>query len=394
MPTITTHKIRPESASLIIIFAELLGTSLWFSINSVSSNLMSAWEINLGSIGFLTNAVQLGFVAGTLLFALSGIADRFKPSHIFAICALLGSAFNGLFATYADNVFVGSIFRFLTGLCLAGIYPLGMKLIITWDPEKASQRIAQLVGMLTLGTALPHATRYLSLDWPWQSVILTSSGCALLAMLMILILGDGPHLKISPQSRITFTGVTHFFRVPKYRNSAFGYFGHMWELYAFWALVPILISQTHGVTNPIELSGWSFLVIAVGSIGCFIGGQLSPMIGNARVASIALLLSALCCLLYPLIQGVHFYIQLFFWIIWGMSVVADSPQFSTLSAQACAPEKIGAALTIQNAIGFAITMISIQISTILVAHLNTYISWLLLPGPILGLILLNRIQAK
>lgn len=394
MPTITTHKIRPESASLIIIFAELLGTSLWFSINSVSSNLMSAWEINLSSIGFLTNAVQLGFVAGTLLFALSGIADRFKPSHIFAICALLGSAFNGLFATYADNVFVGSIFRFLTGLCLAGIYPLGMKLIITWDPEKASQRIAQLVGMLTLGTALPHATRYLSLDWPWQSVILTSSGCALLAMLMILILGDGPHLKISPQSRITFTGVTHFFRVPKYRNSAFGYFGHMWELYAFWALVPILISQTHGVTNPIELSGWSFLVIAVGSIGCFIGGQLSPMIGNARVASIALLLSALCCLLYPLIQGVHFYIQLFFWIIWGMSVVADSPQFSTLSAQACAPEKIGAALTIQNAIGFAITMISIQISTILVAHLNTYISWLLLPGPILGLILLNRIQAK
>lgn len=394
MPTITTHKIRPESASLIIIFAELLGTSLWFSINSVSSNLMSAWEINLSSIGFLTNAVQLGFVAGTLLFALSGIADRFKPSHIFAICALLGSAFNGLFATYADNVFVGSIFRFLTGLCLAGIYPLGMKLIITWDPEKASQRIAQLVGMLTLGTALPHATRYLSLDWPWQSVILTSSGCALLAMLMILILGDGPHLKISPQSRITFTGVTHFFRVPKYRNSAFGYFGHMWELYAFWALVPILISQTHGVTNPIELSGWSFLVIAVGSIGCFIGGQLSPIIGNARVASIALLLSALCCLLYPLIQGVHFYIQLFFWIIWGMSVVADSPQFSTLSAQACAPEKIGAALTIQNAIGFAITMISIQISTILVAHLNTYISWLLLPGPILGLILLNRIQAK
>lgn len=394
MPNITADKIRPASASLIIIFAELLGTSLWFSINSVSSSLMSAWEINLAGIGFLTNAVQLGFIAGTLLFALSGIADRFKPSHIFAICALLGSAFNGLFAIYADNIYVGSIFRFLTGICLAGIYPIGMKLIITWDPENASQRIAQLVGMLTLGTALPHATRYLSLDWPWQAVILTSSACALLAMLMILILGDGPHLKINSQPRITFRGITHFFKISKYRSSAFGYFGHMWELYAFWALVPILISQTHGITDPIELSGWSFLVIAIGSIGCFIGGQLSPMIGNVKVASTALLLSALCCFLYPWIQGTHFYIQTFFWIVWGMSVVADSPQFSTLSAQACPPEKIGAALTIQNAVGFAITMISIQISTVLVATLNTYISWLLLPGPILGLILLNRIKAK
>ena len=168
----------------------------------------------------------------------------------------------------------------------------------------------------------------------------------------------------------------------------------MWELYAFWALVPILISQTHNITNPIELSGWSFLVIAIGSIGCLIGGQMSSIIGNVKVASYALLISALCCLVFPWMQKVPLYIQIVFWMVWGMSVIADSPHFSTLSAQACPAEKIGAALTIQNSVGFLITMISIQISTALVENLNAYISWLLLPGPILGYTLLNRTQSK
>lgn len=386
--------IRPGLASFLIVSAELLGTSLWFSINSVADTLMSTWEINLAGIGLLTNAVQLGFVIGTLVFAFSGLADRFRPSRIFAICALLGALFNALFALYADSILLGSVLRFLVGVCLAGIYPIGMKLIISWEPEKASQRLSQLVGMLILGTALPHATRYFGVDWPWQLVIMFSSILALLAMIIIFWLGDGPHLKMSVQSNIKPISIRSIFKIPRYRSSAFGYFGHMWEVYAFWAMAPMLVAVTHQISNPIDLSGYAFLVIAMGAVGCFIGGQLSKTISSSRVASYALGLSGLCCLIYPWVKDAPLLLQLLFWAIWGMSAAADSPQLSAISAKACPPEIVGTALTIQNAIGFGITMISIQLCTVLVPYLNNYISWVLLPGPIIGLIVLNQVRQK
>ncbi len=361
-------------------------------MNSVADNLMVTWEISLAGIGVLTNAVQLGFVAGTLLFAFSGVADRFRPSRIFALCALLGALCNALFALYAEGMAAGVTLRFLVGVCLAGIYPVGMKLIITWDPEKASQRLAQLVGMLILGTALPHATRFFGVDWPWQSVIVFSSFLALVAMIIIYWLGDGPHLKMSVQSTIKPMSIRMIFGIPHYRSSALGYFGHMWEVYAFWALVPVLIASTHSINNPIELSGFAFLVIAMGTVGCLIGGQLSKTMTSSQVASYALGLSGLCCLLYPWIKDVPLILQLIFWAIWGMSAAADSPQLSAISAKACPPEIVGTALTIQNAIGFGITMVSIQLCTVLIPYLNHYISWVLLPGPILGLILLNQVK--
>lgn len=386
--------INPRFASFLIVMAELMATSLWFSINSVADNLMGAWQINLAGIGLLTNAVQFGFVAGTLIFALGGIADRFRPSHLFTICALLGAIFNTAFALFADNIVWGFVFRFFVGICLAGIYPIGMKLIMTWDPQNASNRIAQLVGMLTLGTAIPHATRYLGMDWPWSIVILCSSILAMVAMGIIFWLGDGPHLKMGSGTRIKLSGIQKIFSIPAYRSSAMGYFGHMWELYAFWALVPLLIANTHRIHNPIDLSGLAFLVIGIGALGCFIGGHLSKTMGGVKVASFALAFSGFCCLLYPWIKDAPFPIQIIFWAMWGMSVVADSPQFSALSAQACPPEIVGTALTIQNAIGFTITMISIQMSTVVFPLLGDYISWLLLPGPILGVLLLNRIAKR
>ena len=393
--TPSQRSVSPGFASFLIVFAELLGTSLWFSINSVADNLMSTWDINLAGIGLLTNAVQLGFVAGTLIFAFGGIADRFRPSRIFSLCALLGALFNGLFALYAESILLGSVLRFLVGVCLAGIYPIGMKLIITWDPEKASQRLAQLVGMLILGTALPHATRYFGVDWPWQLVILFSSILALLAMIMIFWLGDGPHLKMTGQSNIKPISIRNIFTIPRYRSSAFGYFGHMWEVYAFWAMVPMLVAVTHQISNPTDLSGFAFVVIAMGAVGCFIGGQLSKTISSSRVASYALGLSGFCCLIYPWVKEAPLLLQLLFWAIWGMSAAADSPQLSAISAKACPPEIVGTALTIQNAIGFGITMISIQLCTVLIPYLNNYISWVLLPGPVIGLIVLNRItQSK
>jgi MFS family permease len=246
--------------------------------------------------------------------------------------------------------------------------------------------------MLILGTALPHATRYFGVDWPWQLVILFSSILALLAMIMIFWLGDGPHLKMTGQSNIKPISIRSIFTIPRYRSSAFGYFGHMWEVYAFWAMVPMLLAVTHQISNPTDLSGFAFVVIAMGAVGCFIGGQLSKTVSSSRVASYALGLSGLCCLIYPWVKEAPLLLQLLFWAIWGMSAAADSPQLSAISAKACPPEIVGTALTIQNAIGFGITMISIQLCTVLIPYLNNYISWVLLPGPLIGLIVLNRIK--
>lgn len=372
---------------LTIVIAQLFGTSLWFSANSAAGSLMQAWGISEADIGWLTNAVQLGFICGTLSFALTGLADRFEASRIFTLCALLGAVANALFALTATDLASGLPLRFVVGFCLAGVYPLGMKLVVSWVPERAGTALAQLVGMLTLGSALPHGVRLVGADWPWQFSILTSSLLAIIAAVLIWQLGDGPHLKrAAGASHIRLGRVLLAFSIPQFRASALGYFGHQWELYAFWTLTPALLIAS-GLATPKTpmLSGLAFLIIGIGSLGCLAGGWWSQRIGSARVAATALALSALCCLIFPWFSDATPAWILGLFLIWGFSVVADSPHFSALSAKACPPEIVGSALTLQNAIGFAITMISIQIGTAMVEFAGTYTAWLLLPGPLLGL---------
>lgn len=370
-----------------IVLAQLFGTSLWFSANSAAGSLMQAWGITEADIGLLTNAVQLGFISGTLTFALTGLADRFEASRIFMVCALLGALFNALFALAAEGLASGLPLRFAVGFCLAGVYPLGMKLVVSWVPERAGTVLAQLVGMLTLGSALPHGVRLAGADWSWQSTILVSSLLAILAAWMIRTLGDGPFLKRQPgASPIGLGQVLAAFRIPQYRASALGYFGHQWELYAFWTLVPALIVAS-GLAAPRspELSGLAFLIIGIGAGGCILGGWWSQSVGSARVAATALAGSALCCLIFPMVASMVPGGLLLVLLAWGTTVIADSPHFSALSAKACPPEIVGSALTFQNAIGFAITMVSIQIGTTVVETLGVLTAWLLLPGPLLGL---------
>ena len=370
-----------------IVLAQLFGTSLWFSANSAAGSLMQAWGITEADIGLLTNAVQLGFISGTLTFALTGLADRFEASRIFMVCALLGALFNALFALAAEGLASGLPLRFAVGFCLAGVYPLGMKLVVSWVPERAGTVLAQLVGMLTLGSALPHGVRLAGADWSWQSTILVSSLLAILAAWMIRTLGDGPFLKRQPgASPIGLGQVLAAFRIPQYRASALGYFGHQWELYAFWTLVPALIVAS-GLAAPRspELSGLAFLIIGIGAAGCILGGWWSQSVGSARVAATALAGSALCCLIFPMVASMVPGGLLLVLLAWGATVIADSPHFSALSAKACPPEIVGSAVTLQNAIGFAITMVSIQIGTAVVETLGVLTAWLLLPGPLLGL---------
>lgn len=392
MPTF--NSVTPKkSASVfyIIILAQFFGTSLWFAGNAILPQLQQQFNWPTSAPGYISSATQFGFIAGTLVFAALGIADRFSPSKVFFWCSFAGSVFNLLMLADISSYPVVMVSRCLVGFFLAGIYPVGMKIAADWKQDGLGQWLGALVGALVLGTAFPHGMKLIP---GFVDPFFLLTGISIMSFaggLMILYLvHDGPYRKQG--GTFSFAGLRKLFQLDSFRSPAFGYFGHMWELYAFWTFVPWIMSNYATsqfiTTDPALLS---FLVIGSGAVGCVLGGKWSSMIGSRKVAYYALLSSGFCCLLSPVLPFLPPWLFLVFMMFWGITVVADSPQFSTLIARNAPEQFRGSAITLSTCIGFFITIISIQLLNYARQWIEPeYLFLLLLPGPVLGLIFFRK----
>lgn len=378
---------------MIIVISQFCCTSLWFAGNAILNELVANFDLQASALGHLTSAVQFGFITGTLAFALLTIADRFSPSKVFLVCALIGAFINLGVLLPSNNLLSLVAVRFGTGFFLAGIYPVGMKIAADHFEKGLGKSLGFLVGALVLGTAFPHFLKgFISLT-DWRLVIIgTTTLAALGGLIMVLFVPNGPYRKASQQ-----LDIAAFFKVfsnAKFRSAAFGYFGHMWELYTFWAFVPFILMSFNAAHPNINLNVplLSFAIIGIGGPACVAGGYASQKFGTKKIASLALALSCLCCLISPLIlAGNSAFVLIGFLIFWGIVVIADSPLFSTLVAQNANPEIKGTALTIVNCIGFAITIVSIQAISLIQTMIDVqYLFLALAIGPVLGLIALLK----
>ena len=384
--------MQPEKHVLpVIVFAQFACISLWFATNGVMESLLVAFDLAPSALGHLTSGVQFGFILGTLLFAFLAIADRFPATRVFFTCAVAGAIANVL-AIYPWNT-LGTLIalRIATGVCLAGIYPVGMKIAAEHFPKGLGKAMGYLLGALVLGTAFPHLARAFLSELPWRSVIIATSVLSITGGLVLFL--SVRQVGSSKKAMKLYPGaVVQAFRDRRFRAAAYGYFGHMWELYAFWAFVPVLIVHYSSISGAdLPVSVLSFIIIGVGALSCVAGGYMSLRVGSARVALYALFLSGLCCLVSPLLFGSPLWLFLPVLVIWGIAVIPDSPQFSTLVAQSAPEAMVGSALTMVNCIGFSISIVSIQLVTwMLDTGVGNWFMIVLIPGPVAGAIALSR----
>ncbi|MCM4171670.1 MFS transporter [Arenibacter sp. TNZ] len=375
----------------IIIISQFACTSLWFAGNAVVDDLILKTGLGTEIIGYVLTSVQLGFIIGTLVFSLLMIADRYSPAKVFMTCAFLAALCNALLLAGDISKTVLFMARLGTGFFLAGIYPVGMKIAADYYEQGLGKALGYLVGALVLGSAFPHLLKGLELGEDYTIVIKITSLMAILGgTAMYFLVPNGPYRK--PSKVLKLRAGIALFKIPDFKKAAIGYFGHMWELYAFWAFIPFAIKSYNALhTIQLPFSLWTWAIIALGGISCAIGGHISLKMGSKKVAMASLLISGFLCIASPLFFLLPNYLFLLLFCLWGIFVVSDSPQFSTLVANAVPQQLKGTALTIVNCIGFSISIISIQLLTFWLDVVDpSYIFTFLAIGPILGILALQK----
>jgi MFS family permease len=380
-------------ALIFLAAAELLSMSLWFSASAVVPALRIEWHLSDAMASWLTVAVQLGFVTGTLFSSLLNLPDIISTRHLFAVSALAGALANVTLGLYAHGAEAAIVLRFLTGMFLAGVYPPGLKIMATWFRERRGMALGVLVGALTLGKASPYLVNAVgSANWRYN-VLLVSLLAVVGGIIVLFFVADGPYAL--PAARFDWKQAARVFSNRGVRLANLGYLGHMWELYGMWTWIPVMIraSLEQRGDQPALAEVASFVVIGCGALGCVVAGLVADRIGRTIVTSWAMGLSGTCCLVIGFLFGAHPLFLLLIAAIWGASVVADSAQFSSCVTELGDPRYVGTALTIQMCLGFLLTTISIE----LVPHFVKLVTWryafmILAPGPFLGVIAMLRLR--
>ena len=373
---------------LVIVFAQFAGTSLWFAANAILPELQPLLKTT-GLTGWITSAVQLGFITGTLLYGLLAIPDRFSSTRVFLISVVLAATVNIIWVSLPIRSETVLASRFLTGFFLAGVYPVGMKIAADRFKAGLGQAMGFLVGALVLGTAFPYLIRGLGANLPYRTLMQSVSLLAISGGVLLTILVPATATPTRSRPVISFQTLLSMGRPSAFRPATLGYFGHMWELYTVWAFLPMLLTYYRQLHPDVVLTDslWVFATIAAGAVGCAGGGYVAGRVGSAPVARYLLFTSGLCILLTPLALMAPPVVFGLFLLIWGIAVAGDSPQFSTLVASNTALANRGSILMLVTCFGFLLTVLSIQLMAWLVAQAGPsgWLFYVLLPGPLLGL---------
>lgn len=391
--------VVPQSrgrALWLLALAVVLAMTTWFSATAVLPALREAWQLSQSESAWLTIAVQLGFVAGALVSAVLNLPDLVSPRRVMFGSALGAAGANALVA-FAPGIETALPLRFATGFFVAGIYPPAMKVIATHFRTGRGLALGIMVGALTLGSAMPHLVNGIG-GLPWQEVVLASSVLTVLGGAIALwLVRDGPY----PFPRGSFRPryMFHAFRDPAVRLANYGYFGHMWELYAMWSWFVIFLAESasaQGIADTRTVASLgTFVVVGSGAIGCWLGGIGGDRWGRTKTTAAAMGVSALCCALIGATFGGPLPLVLAVGVVWGIAVVADSAQFSTMTTELADQAYVGTAVTVQMAVGFLLTTATIWLMPLVRDAVGWSWAFLVLaPGPALGAIAMLRLRTR